>query len=208
MLMAPFRQSLVSPPRLWSLAILAVVSTCALHAQAPAGSPLQTLGTTPPPETAVAPGADGATIKVNFPNTPIMGIIPVYQQITGKKMILDGQLQGETLKIVGVRPMSKKEAVAFIEASLLLNGYAIIDKDPETVMLIHSAGGKSPTPEGLPVFSSIRDLPETEKIVHFVLPLQNISPDEATKAFTTVIKLHTYGAITPVNNTSNIIITE
>ncbi|MDB6075985.1 MAG: Type secretion system protein, partial [Verrucomicrobiaceae bacterium] len=207
MLTAPFRQFLISPPRSWSIAALALIGTCSLHAQAPAGSPTQTLGTKSQSEVQDN-GPDGANIKVNFINTPIMGIIPVYQQITGKKMILDSQLQGETLKIVGVRPMTKKEAVAFIDASLLLNGYAIIEKDPETVMLIHASGGKSPTPEGLPVYSSIRDLPETERIVHYVLPLQNISPDEATKAFTTVIKLHAYGAITPVNNTSNIIITE
>ena len=41
--------------------------------------------------------------------------------------------------------------------------------------------------------------------MHFVLPLENISPEEAVKAFTTVIMLHAYGAITPMNNTSNII---
>jgi general secretion pathway protein D len=151
---------------------------------------------------------DTPSIKVNFPNTPIGGIIPVYQQLTGKKMILDGSLQGETLKIIGTRPLTKKEAVNFIEASLLLNGYAVIRVDDSTVKLIHHSGGKSPTSERLPVYSSIRDLPENEEIVHFVLPLANISPDEAVKAFTTVIKLHSYGAITPVTNTSNIIITE
>jgi type II secretion system protein D len=151
---------------------------------------------------------DDTMVKVNFPNTPIQGIIPFYQQLTGKMMILDGSLQGETLKIIGTRPLSKTEALAFIEASLLLNGYAIIDVDHQTVKLINHSGGKSPTPEGLAVYSSIKDLPEKETIVHFVLPLQHISPEEAVKAFTTVIKLHAYGAITPVNNTSNIIITE
>lgn len=156
-----------------------------------------------------APVDDGvASIKVNFPNTPIQGIIPVYQQITGKKMILDGSLQGESLKIVGTRLLTKKEAISFIEASLLLNGYAVVKVDDQTVKLIHHSGGKDPSSEGIPVFSSIRDLPQDEQIVHFVLPLQNISPDEAAKAFTTVVKLHPYGAITPVNNTSNIIIKE
>lgn len=147
-------------------------------------------------------------VKVNFPNTPIQGIIPFYQQLTGKMMILDGSLQGETLRIIGTRPLTKKEALNFIEASLLLNGYAIIDVDHQTVKLIHHTGGKHPSAENIPVYSSIKDLPDGEKIVHFVLPLEHISPDEAVKAFTTVIKLHGYGAITPVTNTSNIIITE
>ena len=71
-------------------------------------------------------GDESPSIKVNFPNTPVQGIIPVYQQLTGKKMILDGTLQHETLKIIGTRPRTKKEAINFIEASLLLNGYAVI----------------------------------------------------------------------------------
>lgn len=154
------------------------------------------------------PLPDDAMVKVNFPSTPIQGIIPFYQQLTGKMMILDGSLQGEMLRIIGTRPLSKKEALNFIEASLLLNGYAILDVDHQTVKLIHHSGGKHPTAENIPVFSSIKDLPEGEKIVHFVLPLEHISPDEAVKAFTAVIKLHSYGAITPVTNTSNIIITE
>lgn len=170
-------------------------------------------GASPSPRVGSTPGAyandDGqATIKVNFPNTPIQAIIPVYQQITGKKMILDGSLQGEALKIIGTRLLTKKEAISFIEASLLLNGYAVVKVDDQTVKLIHHSGGKDPSSEGIPVYSSIKDLPEQEEIVHFVLPLQNISPDEAAKAFTTVVKLHPYGAITPVNNTSNIIIKE
>ncbi len=196
----------------WLLILGLGFASLGLVGQAQTGFP----ATAPPPAAAgSAPASsdyqaldDSALIKVNFPNTPIMGIIPFYQQLTGKNMILDGSLQGETLRIIGVRPMSKKEALRFIDASLLLNGYAIIEKDPTTVMLIHHTGGKSPTAEGLPVFTAIKDLPEGDTTVHFVMPLQNISPEEATKAFTTVIKLHSYGAITAVNNTSNIIITE
>ena len=41
-------------------------------------------------------------------------------------MILDGTLQHETLKIIGTRPRTSKEANNFIEASLLQNGYAVI----------------------------------------------------------------------------------
>lgn len=191
------------PKLLFRTAFAAVLAAIMpLHGQVPpagtAGSAAQTS----------VPLPDDATVKVNFPNTPIQGIIPFYQQLTGKMMILDGSLQGETLRIIGTRPLSKKEALNFIEASLLLNGYAILDVDHQTVKLIHHSGGKHPTAENIPVYSAITDLPEGEKIVHFVLPLEHISPDEAVKAFTTVIKLHSYGAITPVTNTSNIIITE
>lgn len=177
-----------------------------------------TLGAQPqlPPTTPAAGSAelpplainDSSTIKVNFPSSPVQAIIPFYTQITGKKIILDSALQGEPLRIIAPQPLSRREAIAFIEATLLLNGYAIIPVDATTAKLIHHNGGKSPTPEGLKVYSSIRELPMTEELCHYVLPLQHISPDEASKAFQQVIKLHSYGAITPVTNAAALIITE
>lgn len=152
--------------------------------------------------------SSGNAIKVNFPNSPIQAIIPFYTELTGKKMILDSSLQGDVLRITSPKTLSKEEAITFIEATLLLNGYAVIPMNSDTVKLIHHSGGKSPTPEGLPVFSALEDLPVGEQIVHYVMPLEHISPDEASKAFQQVIKLHSYGAITPVTNASALIITE
>jgi type II secretory pathway component GspD/PulD (secretin) len=136
------------------------------------------------------PVGEGASIKVNFPSAPIQAIIPFYIQLTGKKLILDSALQGEQLRIVSPQMLTKKDAIAFIEATLLLNGYAIIHVDATTAKLINHAGGKSPTADGLKVYSSLRDLPESEEICHYVLPLQHISGEDASKAFQQVIKLH------------------
>lgn len=167
------------------------------------------------PSTGSEPGAysspavnDGSMIKVNFPNTPVQAIIPFYTQITGKKMILDSALQGEPLRIIAPDPLTRTEAIAFIEATLLLNGYAIIPVDPKTVKLIHHSGGKNPASHGLKVYTALHDLPQNEEICHFVLPLEHISPEEASKAFQQVIKLNSYGAITPVTNSAALIITE
>lgn len=153
-------------------------------------------------------GTSGDSIKVNFPNSPVQAIIPFYTEITGKKIILDSALQGEPLRIVAPHPLSHKEAIAFIEATLLLNGYAIIPVDDKTVKLIHHTGGKNPASHGLKVYTALHDLPANEEICHFVLPLQHISPDEASKAFQQVIKLNSFGAITPVTNAAALIITE
>lgn len=154
------------------------------------------------------PVGEGASIKVNFPSAPIQAIIPFYTQLTGKKLILDSALQGEQLRIISPQLLTKKDAVAFIEATLLLNGYAIINVDATTAKLINHAGGKSPTNAGLKVYNSLRDLPQNEEICHYVLPLQHISGDDASKAFQQVIKLNTYGAMTPISNGSALIITE
>lgn len=201
---SPFK---ASPVREFAIRALWMVGfgLASASAQMPPSEPDQTVGVAgnlPPLVN------DNALIKVNFPNSPVQAIIPFYTQLTGKKMILDSSLQGESLRIIAPKPLTKKEAVGFIEATLLLNGYAVIPVDKETVKLLHHSGGKSPGAENLPVFNSIADLPEGEQIVHFVMPLQHISPEEASKAFQQVIKLHAYGVITPVTNAASLIITE
>ncbi len=167
-----------------------------------------TLHPSPAQTPAKASLSESSTIKLNFQNVPVQAIIPLYTQLTGKKIIQDSSLQGEPLRIVAPEPLPIKEAVSFIEATLLLNGYVFIPVDARTVKLIHHSGGKSPTPEGLPVYRNLAELPEGEEICHFILPLQHISPDEASKAFQQVIKLHAYGAIMPMMNSSALIITE
>ncbi len=151
---------------------------------------------------------DNAMVKVNFPSAPIQAIIPFYSSLTRKKLILDSSLQGEQLRIISPEPLSKKEAIAFIEATLLLNGYALINIDSTTAKLINNGAGKSPTADGLKVYHNVRDLPANEEICHFVLQLNHISGGDASKAFQEVIKLHPYGAISAISNNSALIITE
>lgn len=155
-----------------------------------------------------SPVTDGSTIRLNFQNVPIQAIIPLYTQLTGKKIIQDSALQGEPLRIVAPEPLPIREAIIYIEATAMLNGYVFIKVDAKTVKLIHHSGGKSPTPEGLQVYRSLNELPAGEEICHFVLPLEHVSPEEASKAFQQVIKLHSYGAIMPMTNSSALIITE
>lgn len=155
-----------------------------------------------------APVSDSAMVKVNFPSAPIQAIIPFYTSLTRKKLILDSSLKGEQLRIISPEPLPKKDAIAFIEATLLLNGYALIHVDSATAKLINSGAGKSPTADGLRVYHNISDLSATEEICHYVLPLRHISADDASKAFQEVIKMHPYGAMSPVSNNTALIITE
>ncbi len=190
------------------LVLLLLGARQAAKAQQPTLAPTVPVPTGQPQAGTYVPVGEGATIKVNFPSAPIQAIIPFYTQLTGKKLILDSALQGEQLHIISPQLLTKKEAVAFIEATLLLNGYAIIDIDATTAKLINHAGGKSPTADGLRVYNSLRDLPMNEAICHYILPLQHISAEQASKAFQQVIKLHPYGAMTAISNDSALIITE
>ena len=189
------------------LALFAGLTGAYLTAQAQI-SPTMDEGANEPGKFTQKAVSDSSTIKLNFQNVPVQAIIPLYTQITGKKIIQDSALQREPLRIVAPEPLPIKEAIAYIEATLLLNGYAIIPVDSKTVKLIHHSGGKNPASHGLKVYTAIHDLPQTEEICHFVMSLEHISPDEASKAFQQVIKLNTFGSITPATNSAALIITE
>lgn len=120
-----------------------------------------------------APAIHGdSAFKLNFQNVPVQALVPLYSQLTGNKIIQDSSLQSEPLRIVAPEPLPAREAISFIEATILLNGYVFIPVDSKTVKLIHHSGGKSPTPEGLPVYRSMKELPPCEEIYHFILPLE------------------------------------
>ncbi|MFM2169388.1 MAG: hypothetical protein RIS79_3759 [Verrucomicrobiota bacterium] len=153
-------------------------------------------------------GGEPASVKVNFPSAPIQAIIPFYQELTGRKLILDSNLAGNPLRIVSPHLLTRRDAIAYIESTLLLNGYAFIHVDATTSKLINHAANANVPSSGLPVYNSLNELPLTEEICHFVLPLQYVTATDASKAFTEVIKPHTYGAMMPVADDTALLITE
>lgn len=154
------------------------------------------------------PIGDGATVKVNFPTVPIQAIIPIYEDLTGRKLILDANLQGNQLRIVSKQLLTKKEAIAFIEANLLMNGYAFIHVDPTTSKLVNHSAGTNVSNLGLEVYNSPSELPQYEEICHYVLPLQYVAASDAAKAFIEAVKPHPYGSLMPVANDTALLITE
>ncbi len=219
MLSQPF--SLSARVRLACLLVLLLLSSRYARAQAP-----QLKGTVPAPAPTVAPAqparpaaapstdstyqplGDGATVKVSFPNVPVQAIIPIYEELTGRKLISDSNLQGNQLRIVSKQLLTKKEAIAFIEANLLMNGYAFVHVDPTTSKLVNHSAGTNVSNLGLPVYNSVAELPQHEEICHYVLPLQYVAASDAAKAIVEAVKPHTYGSLMPVANDTALLITE
>jgi type II secretion system protein D len=158
-------------------------------------------------EAQVAPVGD-EPVRIEFPNSPVAAILPFYEKLTGKRIIRDAKLEGNELSINAPEAMTRAEAVSFIESNLLLNGYVVIPLDENTLKVVNYEAGKSPRSQGLPVLVDAEDLPEGEAVVNYVMTLDHISADEAAMAFSQVVVLNPYGAITPLNASSAVIITE
>ena len=136
-------------------------------------------------------------------------VIPRYEAISGKRLMVDNTVAASTITITSDLEMSKEEALEFIKGSLLLNGFAIIDKDEKTDVLINAAG-KSPVGIKLDprVYVDIADLPPGDRLVTYVMKFNYISPEDALRVFQVVARPSPYSTIAPVANVNAIVITD
>jgi type II secretion system protein D len=159
-------------------------------------------------DNAAAPGSEPMT-DVQFPNTPIPVILLEYERLTGKRVIRDTSVQDKNLIIQTSGKMTYAEAAEFIEKSFLLNGYALLPTDkPDQMKIIAYHTEKKPSSQGLPIYTTPFQLPETEQVVTYIMPLSHLAPEEAAELFTNVIVLNAYGKITPLKSSAAIVITE
>lgn len=147
--------------------------------------------------------------NVQFPNTPVPVILLEYERLTGKRVIRDANIQDKTISIQTSGRMTYEDAARFIEESLILNGYAILETDvPNEMKIVAYNMDKKLTSEGLPVITMPSQLPESDVVVMYIMPLAHLTPEEAAELFANIVDLHPYGKITPLQNASAVVITE
>ena len=152
--------------------------------------------------------APEAPVQVTFFNSSLIDeIIPFYEAISGRRVIVDQSIAQTTLSLNTSQPLSRGEAVDFLKASLLLNGIAIVYHDDKTDKFLNSSVNQ-PAQEGIQIISNAMDLPTEDVVVSFVMLLQYITPDEAVRTLQLVARPHAYGSITPVPNAGAVIITD
>lgn len=147
---------------------------------------------------------------INWVNVPIGEfVIPRYEAISGKRLMVDGSVAGSSITINSQIDMEPEEAIEFIKGSLLLNGFAIIEKDEKTDVLINAAG-KSPVGIKLDprIYLTADDLPDGDRIVTYVMKFDYISPEDALRVFQVVSRPNPYSSIAPVANVNAIVITD
>ncbi len=147
---------------------------------------------------------------IQFPNNPVSDFLIVYEKLKGVTLIKDASLLagGANLSLTLNQPVTKAEAIRLLESTLLLNGYAFIAVDKNSVKVINTAGGKNPRSEGVFLFTSEKDLPEGEVVASYVMPLTYLTAADAVPIFEQFITLHPYGSLVPVPVANQVLITE
>ena len=152
---------------------------------------------------------EAETVELRYPKINPDELLDLYERFTDKILIRDANLVvPQPLSVVVARPIPKADAIRMIESVLLLNGFAIIKVDEQSVKVVNTAG-KNPRSQGLPLYANIQDLPTKDEIVAFYLPFRFMNVTEALPIFQQHVQLNpTFGNIIAAPNTNALVITE
>ena len=153
-----------------------------------------------------AKSLESANVTITFPKNSVLDVIAFYEVLTGKRIIRDSNLAGQELSIMISKPVSREDAIAIIESSLLLNNYSLVPVDGDTVKILGPS--RAPRTEGVPLLSEEGALPQSDQVLSFYKPLAFLSPEEAITVLQGVIQMNAYGSLVPVPNTNAVIITD
>ncbi|GAB4247189.1 MAG: hypothetical protein OHK005_13250 [Candidatus Methylacidiphilales bacterium] len=141
-----------------------------------------------------------------LPTASIQDALNFYEQLTGKILIKEANLEG-AISLIIPGPIPKREAAKLIEAALLLNRIAIIPNDEISVKVVN-VGSRNPRSEAIPFYASVEDVPALDTVVSLFMPLRFLAPEEAERIFRTQVQFNEYGTVVPVPNARAVIVTE
>ena len=143
-----------------------------------------------------------------FQNAPVNSVLDLYEQLSGKHLIRDVNLSGVPPISLNASGMAKADMIKLMEATLLLNGVAIVRVDDQTAKVITVGTNKNPRSEGLRLYANAVDLPNDDEVVSYYMPLSYINPQEAVGIFNQTAPVHTYGAYVPAPSAQAVVLTE
>jgi type II secretion system protein D len=164
--------------RLFCIALLALASTSVVLAQGepkrPEPAPAANIAN---PQLADPPAAPStpATVRLQFPNSDVVDVLHLYEQLTGKKLIMDNFVQGK-VNIFIAKDVSRDEAIKIIEMSMALNGISLVPAGRDLVDIV--GAGQNPRKAPVPIISDMADIPAGNPMVSFLFKLQYADPQE------------------------------
>jgi type II secretory pathway component GspD/PulD (secretin) len=121
-----------------------------------------------------------ALVKLDFVLTDVNAVLRLYESLTGFKIITDNFVQGK-ISISVAEPVSRDKAIQIIERTLVGNGYAIVQIDPDTVEILGT--GRNARSHGVPTISDAKDLPSGERIISYLFKLKHLNPEKIQRVF-------------------------
>jgi general secretion pathway protein D len=165
--------------RLFCIATLVLASATAVSAQSesqrPAVPAVKPVAPQAPADPPAAPPNAPATVRLQFPNSDVVDVLHLYEQLTGKKLVMDNFVQGK-VNIFIAKDVSREEAIKIIEMSMALNGISLVPAGRDIVDVV--GAGQNPRKAPVPIISDLADIPAGNPVVSFLFRLQYADPQE------------------------------
>src|SRR6478752_7374261 len=126
-------------------------------------------------EAPAAPPNAPATVRLQFPNSDVVDVLHLYEQLTGKKLVMDNFVQGK-VNIFIAKDVSREEAIKIIEISMALNGISLVPAGRDIVDVV--GAGQNPRKAPVPIISDLADIPAGNPVISFLFRLQYADPQE------------------------------
>jgi general secretion pathway protein D len=165
--------------RFFCIATLLLASATAILGQSKPARPEPSVPkiANPPPEEAPAPAPPNAPamVRLQFPNSDVVDVLHLYEQLTGKKLVMDNFVQGK-VNIFIAKDVSREEAIKIIEMSMSLNGISLVPAGRDLVDVV--GAGQNPRKAPVPIVSDLADIPPGNPVISFLFRLQYADPQE------------------------------
>jgi general secretion pathway protein D len=143
--------------RLLVIFCAATFMSAPLFAQKPSPSPSR-----PDAKNSEKPAPASATAC--DPIVDVCDVLKQYAALTHFRLIHDNFVQGKiSLDVAGLPP---DKAIDTIERTLFVNGFAIVQLDPDTVEIVGT--GKNPRTVGVQIITDPKDLPRGERVISYM----------------------------------------
>ena len=114
-------------------------------------------------------------VRLQFPNSDVVDVLHLYEQLTGKKLVMDNFVQGK-VNIFIAKDVSREEAIKIIEMSMSLNGISLVPAGRDLVDVV--GAGQNPRKAPVPIVSDLSDIPPGNPVISFLFRLQYADPQE------------------------------
>ncbi len=166
--------------RFFCIATLVLASATAASAQTklgrPESSPASQMPNPPPAEAPAPPPPNApAMVRLQFPNSDVVDVLHLYEQLTGKKLVMDNFVQGK-VNIFIAKDVSREEAIKIIEMSMSLNGISLVPAGRDLLDVV--GAGQNPRKAPVPIVSDLADIPAGNPVISFLFRLQYADPQE------------------------------
>jgi type II secretion system protein D len=145
-------------------------------------------------------------VTLQYPNSDVADVLHLYEQLTGKKLVMDNFVQGK-VNIFISKPLPREDAIRIIEMNLLMNGYALVPAEGDVIKVIGT--GRNPRGAGVPIISDDADIPAGDHIISFLFKLRYADPIELQQVLGQYLSPpQTFTSFLALPKSSSILVTE